>query len=219
MMPVDFSTVAQECAPAVHPVTMQAIVHTESGFNPYAIGVVGGRLVRQPRDLNEAVATAKALEAGGWNYSMGLAQVNRANLVRYGLDTSSVFDPCANLRAGAAILSDCYSRASSRNGAGQAALLAAVSCYYSGNFQRGFQQEGHSSYVQRVRSHVAESASVPAAAGTGEVRPIPVVPALDVVKQSTRPSPAGEVVKPVAVPGVDSSSVPVRRQWDVFGDF
>lgn len=34
--------------------TMRRIVHVESSYNPYAIGVVGGRLERQPRDKGRA---------------------------------------------------------------------------------------------------------------------------------------------------------------------
>ena len=124
---LDFTQLAQQCAPSVHPVTMQAIARTESEFNPYAIGVVGGRLARQPRDSEEAVATARALEARGINFSVGLGQVNRFNLARYGLTYETAFDPCANLRAGSAILHDCYQRASAAYGQGQRALRAATS--------------------------------------------------------------------------------------------
>ena len=134
---LDFNTLAQQCAPSVHPTTLQAVVRTESGFNPYAIGVVGGRLVRQPRDRAEAVVTAKALDAQGINFSMGLGQVNKANLARYGLTYETAFDLCANLRAGADILHDCYARAAKTMGPGDGALRAALSCYYSGNFTRG----------------------------------------------------------------------------------
>ena len=45
---MDFVSLAMQCAPMVAPLTMAAIVKTESGFNPLAIGVNGGaRLVRQ----------------------------------------------------------------------------------------------------------------------------------------------------------------------------
>jgi len=37
-----FAALVASCAPAVHPATAAAIVADESGFNPYAIGVVGG---------------------------------------------------------------------------------------------------------------------------------------------------------------------------------
>ena len=49
----------------VPPAVMQHVVHVESSFNPYAIGVVKGRLTRQPRNLQEALQTVKMLEAGG----------------------------------------------------------------------------------------------------------------------------------------------------------
>ncbi|MBK3786064.1 lytic transglycosylase domain-containing protein [Paraburkholderia aspalathi] len=215
---IDFNTLAQQCAPGVHPVTLQAVVRTESGFNPYAIGVVGGRLEHQPRNRDEAVATARALEASGWNYSMGLSQVNRSNLVRYGLDTTSVFDPCANLRAGAAILSDCYARASARTGAGQAALQAAFSCYYSGNFQRGFQRDGNgTSYVQRV---VANTAFPVSAVGNASAQPVPVVPDVSPSRKSARPSPARDAaVLPQGSLSATPDHEPVHAGWDTFGDF
>jgi len=56
---------------------MQHVVRVESSGNPYAIGVVGGRLARQPRNLSEAVVTAQMLEQQGYNFSLGIAQVNR----------------------------------------------------------------------------------------------------------------------------------------------
>ena len=55
---LDLLALAQECAPNVAPQTMAAIVSVESSKNPYAIGVVGGRLERQPKSHQEAVATA-----------------------------------------------------------------------------------------------------------------------------------------------------------------
>ncbi|MDQ2735023.1 MAG: lytic transglycosylase domain-containing protein [Pseudomonadota bacterium] len=117
----------------------------ESRGNPYAIGVVAGSLVRQPRNLVEAVVTARALDAGGRNYSVGPAQINKANFARHGLSIETAFDPCSNLRAMQAILGDCFGRASVRSQP-QIALRRAFSCYYSGNFRTGFQH----GYVQKV---------------------------------------------------------------------
>lgn len=131
---MDFAALAQLCAPNVHVDTMHRIVSVESNFNPYAIGVVGGKLERQPRTLDEAVATAKMLEVNGYNYSLGLAQVNKKNFPKYELTFLSAFDPCQNLRTGGAILEDCYKRA----GASPTALTDAFSCYYSGSFTAGY---------------------------------------------------------------------------------
>lgn len=147
----DFQSLAQQCAPTVAIQTMSAIVKTESGFNPFAIGVVGGRLARQPRNLEEAVATAQGLTKDGWNFSMGIAQVNRHNLPKTWDGYAKAFDQCTNLALGSRILTDCYQRAQKKGLSPQQALQAAMSCYYSGNFTRGFQQEqGKPSYVQRV---------------------------------------------------------------------
>lgn len=210
MMPVDFSALAQQCAPAVHPTTLQALVKTESGFNPFAIGVVGGHLLRQPRSRKEAVATALALDAGGWNYSMGLAQVNRGNLRAHGLTIDTVFDPCANLHAGGAILFDCYQRASTGSRGPQDAVRAALSCYYSGNFTRGFKPDsGGTSYVQRVAANAADlSASAV------------VVPPIAVVPDHAEPASG-----PVRVRRAPRSEQPQTNQqnqhpaWDALGDF
>lgn len=119
---------------------MHHVASIESSFNPYAIGVVGARLVRQPRSLGEAVATARMLETRGYNFSVGLAQVNRYNLTKYGLHSyQNAFDGCTNLRVGASILSHCLDRSGHDWG-------RAFSCYYSGNFVTGFR----TGYVQKV---------------------------------------------------------------------
>jgi len=149
---MDFFALAQECSPSVHPQTMAAVMKVESTFNPYAIGIVGGKLVRQPANKAEAIATAKALELAGYNFSLGIGQVNRYNLPKYGLDYDKAFEPCANLRVGSQILKECFDRAKSRFSNEQHALQASFSCYYSGNFTTGFNPDfkGQPSYVQKV---------------------------------------------------------------------
>ena len=87
------------CAPQVDAGVAHALIAVESGFNPFAIGVVGGVLKRQPTDRREAIATAKALHAAGWNFSLGLAQINWHNFERLDLSVESAFEPCANLGA------------------------------------------------------------------------------------------------------------------------
>ena len=143
---VTLLALAAACAPAVHPGITQALVQTESGRNPHAIGVVGGQLERQPRTSQEALVTARQLQSDGWNFSVGLAQINLHNLPRLGLDLESAFDPCSNLRSMQTVLGGCYDRAQARAGDGQAALRRALSCYYSGNFKTGFDH----GYVRRV---------------------------------------------------------------------
>ena len=135
---------------AVPAEVMQHVVNVESSHNPYAIGVVGGKLVRQPQNLPEAVATVRMLEKNGYNYSLGVAQVNRANLGKYGLDSyEKAFEYCPNLSAGSQILAQCYASASKDWG-------KAFSCYYSGNFTTGYQD----GYVQRIFNSMAKSGMV-----------------------------------------------------------
>jgi type IV secretion system protein VirB1 len=148
MEPSALLALALLCAPQVHTGTTQALVHVESAFNPWAIGVVGGQLVRQPRHRAEAIATARALQAAGWNFSVGLGQINVGNFTRLGLTVDTAFDPCTNLAAMQTVLLDCFERATRRppTRPGQQALHDALSCYYSGNFSTGF----HHGYVRRI---------------------------------------------------------------------
>lgn len=124
---------------AIPPSIMQHVVKVESSGNPYAIGVVGGRLQRQPRNISEAVATARMLEQKGYNFSLGLAQVNRYNLKKYGLNSyEQAFQICPNLKAGSYILKECFDRARDWG--------KSFSCYYSGNFVTGYKH----GYVQKI---------------------------------------------------------------------
>jgi type IV secretion system protein VirB1 len=145
---MDFDALAASCAPNVVPATLRAMATVESSLNPHAIGVVNGRLARQPRNLPEAISTVMSLQQQGVRFSAGLVQIYVKNWPAYHLDHESVFDPCANLRAAAGILTDCYSRASVKNSVSQVALRNALSCYYSNNFVTGYQH----GYVQKVVS-------------------------------------------------------------------
>ena len=153
-----FLALALACAPQVHADTARALVSVESAFNPWAIGVVGGALVRQPRHRAEALATAKALQAAGWNFSVGLGQINVGNFDRLGLTVESAFEPCANLTAMQTVLAECFDRSSgsASKAVVQVALRQALSCYYSGNFDTGFRH----GYVRKV---VVAARAVPTA--------------------------------------------------------
>ncbi|WP_317852720.1 transglycosylase SLT domain-containing protein [Xanthomonas sp. CFBP 8443] len=147
---------------AVPAEVMQHVVRVESSHNPFAIGVVGGRLVRQPQNLSEAVATARMLEDKGYNFSLGLGQVNRYNLLKYGLDSyEKAFKTCPNLQAASRILAECYGRSGGNWG-------KSFSCYYSGNFETGYKH----GYVQKVYASINQGRAIAAA----PVGAIPVVP-------------------------------------------
>jgi len=151
-----FIALATVCAPLVHASTARAIVSTESTFNPNAIGVVAGSLTRQPRNPQEALATARLLRDQKRNFSVGLAQINVRNLDRFGLSLEDGFDSCKNLQAMQAVLTECFDRADPLAGS-QAALRRALSCYYSGNFTTGFRH----GYVDRVVSNARKTARAP----------------------------------------------------------
>ncbi|CAB3782245.1 lytic transglycosylase domain-containing protein [Pararobbsia alpina] len=185
MIVPDLMTLAQQCAPDVSPATMTAIVRTESAFNPYAIGVVRGRLLHQPSSIEEAIATVRALDAGHWNYSVGLAQVNRSNWPRLGLNVQDAFDPCRNLAAGGAILQNCFQLARASQTDVQRALRQGLSCYASGSLVTGYR----TGYVQRVVNNATANVAV---------RPLPTVPAI-------APS-----VSPIPVVPTDSDGLPAQ---------
>jgi type IV secretion system protein VirB1 len=109
-----------------------------------AIRTRSASLERQPRSLAEALATGLALKANGHNFSVGLAQINIGNFDRLGLTLESALEPCTNLGAMQAVLTECFDRASAHHT--QSALRRALSCYYSGNFTTGFRH----GYVHRV---------------------------------------------------------------------
>lgn len=140
------STLLATCAPQVHPATATALIAVESSGQPYAIGVVGGALVRQPTSRQEAVVTARALQADGWDFSVGLGQINARNLARLGLTIDSAFHPCANVRAMQVVLGECFDRSARRHRGDATRLRDALSCYYSGNFSTGYRH----GYVRRV---------------------------------------------------------------------
>ena len=151
-----FLALTLACAPSVHVDTAHALVTVESGLNPWAIGIVGGELHRQPRSRAEALVTATALRARGWNFSVGLGQINVGNFERLGLTLQSAFDACTNLTAMQTLLLECFNSARQQGPerTDQKALRRALSCYYSGNFTTGFQH----GYVQKVLTVAASAA-------------------------------------------------------------
>lgn len=207
-----FLALAMQCAPSIHPATLTPIVKTESAFNPWAIGVVGRTLPRQPQSLDEAVTAVKVLVKEGANFSIGLGQINRQHF-----DVGKpeqVFDPCTNLRMTAVVLQGCYASAIKDGSAQQDALRKAISCYYSGNQTRGFKPErqfGGTSHVQRVLANadsttvtvpalIAETGSAPQPPLQQAAPPIqPAFESWDVLRQYPR-IPSSQPLAPVPKP-------------------
>lgn len=207
---VAFNELARTCASSVHENTMQALVRVESNFNPYAIGVVNGA-VKQPRTLDQAIDTAKSLFDDGKNFSLGLAQINIHNLEKYGLTFESVFNPCDNLKAASAILSDCYNRA---DGNEQEALQKAFSCYYSGNFKTGFTEDlkGLPSYVDRIKEASLQNTD------EATIQIPKLDPSVKVAVQSTHTAKV-KAVSLKAKPDTSTTPKSLKATWDAFGDW
>lgn len=137
----------QQCAPAVPPITVNALVRTESSFNPWAIGVnSASRLAKQPTSFNQAVQIADELLKGKASFDLGLGQINSKNLNYLNLTARQVLDPCTNLRALQTIFVDCFNRAKLKTDNGSQAAAMAFSCYNTGNFKDGF----NNGYVVKV---------------------------------------------------------------------
>ncbi|WP_176465231.1 MULTISPECIES: lytic transglycosylase domain-containing protein [Pseudomonas] len=182
--PMPFSELAAKCAPAVHPQTLKSLIGNESTYNPYAIGVVNGRLERQPQSLREAVATAERLEREGFRFSVGIGQLLVTNMRALGLSYAQAFEPCRNLQAISELMVKNYTKALTANPNPQEALRDSLSMYYSGNPVRGYQpdKEGDLSYVQKVVVGALNPSStdpiVPAVVATAGDEAIPVSAAL-----------------------------------------
>ncbi|MDY6374919.1 MAG: lytic transglycosylase domain-containing protein [Succinivibrionaceae bacterium] len=142
----DFQELAGKCAPDVAFDTLQAIVQTESGFNEFAIGVVGGA-VRQPESKADAEMAIRALDAAGVNYSVGLGQINRSNFAALGLTASDALEPCRNLRAAQTVLKICHRKYKN--------LASTISCYFSGNDIIGFREGYVESVLSNAEKHIA----------------------------------------------------------------
>jgi type IV secretion system protein VirB1 len=147
-MLAELAALALTCAPNIHPITLDALIRHESSARQYAIGVNGkGKVLpQQPKNLQDASQAAEDLIAQGIDIDAGLGQINVRNWAWLGLDSTTVFDPCRNLAAAQTVLADCYSRALRGHRREQQALRAALSCYNTGNFSRGFTN----GYVDKV---------------------------------------------------------------------
>lgn len=132
------------CAPQIGRSTIAAIVKVESGGDPWAINDNTTKHRFYARDYADAVRAASALIREGHSVDMGLAQVNSENLSHVRMNVAQVFAPCGNLVAAAEILEGCYAPAAMRFGAGQQALVHALSCYNTGSLYAGM------GYVKRV---------------------------------------------------------------------
>lgn len=199
-MILDIATVvalAHQCAPSVAAETLVSVVHTESHFNPYAIGInAKGVAAPDPASRASAAAAARRLIARGYNIDLGLGQINSANLKWLGLSVEDAFDPCRNLAAAARVLSGNYLSVVRSSPTTEAAIATAVSMYNTGSRSRGF----GNGYVGRV---YASSTVVVPAIRHGLAPATPTTPA---------PPPALCTQAPAA------SAPTIKVDWDTSAD-
>ena len=144
---IDFSH--EWCGFDNHPI-IQQIIHVESGGNPLAIHVNTNKtlLMPKPGNAQEAARVAHKFIAAGYSIDMGAMQINSQHLSWLGLSVEEPFDPCKNIQAGMQIFSQAYHKATARYEDPNAALLAALSVYNTGNFESGFKNGYVAKYTQ-----------------------------------------------------------------------
>jgi type IV secretion system protein VirB1 len=151
---VELTQAIADCVPGVPTETLEALVRHESGGNPFAININGAaRLTRMPQTRSEARAVLAEAERQQLSIDIGLGQVNGQHLLRFGLEASDLLDACRNLQITALILGECYARTASIRGGDQARLARALSCYNTGDLERGLRR----GYVRAVYRAAAAS--------------------------------------------------------------
>lgn len=86
-----------------------AIAKVESGFRPFVINInQNGKSVKviNPKSLQEAVVYLQYLHQNGFNYDVGVGQINVSNIKRLGLNPVDLLNPCNNIKVSAYILKE-----------------------------------------------------------------------------------------------------------------
>ncbi|MFM4936159.1 conjugal transfer protein [Aeromonas veronii] len=190
---ISFATLFERCAPDVSPVTLDAVVQTESGGNPNVVANVTDGTSHYFDSADAAIRFVNGLSRDGKKFSAGLMQIYSGNFSKVGVDNNTVFDPCENIKAGAKILAENFDGIKEESDE-QIRLQKALSKYYSGNESRGFKKEpeyGNTSYIERVK---------------GKAYKVPAI-LTEKKNQSGRSA------------TIDTEAKKSDQQWDIFGDF
>ncbi len=143
----DLIELAKKCSPSVAPTTMVALVKTESRANPWAIGLNGAMLRYQPKSESQAVAWVSYLDKHGYNFDVGLGQINIRNIKKRKIAPQElIINKCLNLQISGEIITQNYLLAKKKTADPQLALRRAFSMYNTGNQSSGFQN----GYVSRI---------------------------------------------------------------------
>jgi type IV secretion system protein VirB1 len=187
---------ASQCAPSVAPETVLAIIQTESGGDPFALNVNGGRQAARQSNAADAAATARRHVAAGYSVDLGLGQINSRNMRWLGLTWETVFDPCTNVAALARVLSTNYNAVKAGRDP-QSALRVALSMYNTGSQTRGFRNGyvakvvGNAGVADSGVSYAAASPAVDAGAlASGSLRELLVSENAQIQAPTITPRPA-----------------------------
>lgn len=183
------------CA-AAYPVVREAprleaayVAQSESGRQRFAVGVNEDRGRGLPAESQtfeleaEAVAFVRRKVAEGRKVDAGLMQVTDANWTAYGLTLGNLFDPGANVCAGARILGEAYQ------------LRRQARCVYNAGPRRPDCTTGYPERIEAVgpavRAALASEAPTTAATPTSPAPPAPrrVLAAF----QRVRPAPQSKI--------------------------
>jgi type IV secretion system protein VirB1 len=202
---VPIATLIEQCAPAVSPVLMEALIRTESAWQPFAIGMDKAHgTVKQPATLPEAVSAAKALVATGRKFSVGLAQIHVSNVTLYGMTWEQAFDPCQNLAVGQKILWNFYHRASASGYSGAAAIWAALRGYNSGGVHRTVSDDYANrifAYMSSAPAQVQIGRGVPASKATQATAPFAVAASPSEATKTSRPGESPDIFEKARAAG------------------
>lgn len=156
---MDFLTFATQCGPDVHPLTTQAIVRAESGFDPLVIRNNTLGVTHRPRSLREAQLLVTRLHGQGHRLAVGLMQVSTPWFGRYRITPAALLDGCTNIRYGTLILATNYAAFRGRAATPEQTLAMALSAYWSGQPDRG------GAYVNHVYRLAGSTVRVAVTAG------------------------------------------------------
>ncbi len=85
---------------------LKAIAKVESGMHPYAVNINLKGRNKSFYIKNKKVASAfiSYLEKKGYDFDVGISQINIRNIRRFGLSPVELLDPCKNIEISARIL-------------------------------------------------------------------------------------------------------------------
>ena len=136
---IDLTSLIEQCVPSIAQPSMVAIVKVESKGHPLALNLNKGyRLQFQPQSKAQAQRWVEYLEKHGYNFDIGLAQINIKNANKYGYNALDLLEPCTNLKLGSTILMNGYTSALPSSKSTSEAWQKSISAYNTGNFYSGF---------------------------------------------------------------------------------